>query len=214
MKTDKKTILELQENGYCVFEKRFEIPDELSLIAKSLTTDKSYKVGASYKTNIPEQIDSRLLQLVKNEKIEGVFKDFNNLIRCQDIFITHEYKNTTMERNNWLHFDRLRCLKAMVYLSDVEEGCGALSIVPGSHTKGAELRRGFQEMNSYEDKRNRIELDYPELMSEPVEICAPSGTLILFDTDAFHKGGDVASDKERLIIRSHWYVDMSWRIGS
>ena len=136
------------------------------------------------------------------------------LIQCRDIFITHEYKNTAIERNNWLHFDRLRCLKAMVYLTDVEKGCGALSIAPNSHLKGRELRREFQNMNSYEDKPNRIELDYPELMVDPHEICAPAGSLILFDTDSFHKGGDVAKNKERLIIRSHWYVDMNWRIES
>ena len=30
-----------------------------------------------------------------------------------------------------------------------------------------------------------------------------SGTLIIFDTDTFHKGGVVEKNKERLIIRLH-----------
>jgi len=53
--------------------------------------------------------------------------------------------------------------------------------------------------------KNRIELDYPELLeeypSEPVE--GKAGTLIVFDTNTFHKGGLVEEEKERLVVRLH-----------
>ena len=53
--------------------------------------------------------------------------------------------------------------------------------------------------------KNRIELDYPELLEtyppEPIE--AKAGTLLVFDTDIFHKGGQVEEGKERLIVRLH-----------
>ena len=69
----------------------------------------------------------------------------------------------------------------------------------------AELRRMAWNAPAYEDVKNRIGLDYPELVDqypcEPVE--APAGTLIVFDTDTFHMGGKCDEGKERLIARLH-----------
>jgi len=205
---------ELRTNGYFVSKEHFSIKDSTLTLAENLTNDESYKVGRSYKTNMPETMAPELVSLVSNSQIEEVFKSIEPTTACQDIFITHEYKNDLIERNNWLHFDRLRSLKAMVYLTDVKEDCGPLSLVPGSHKQGKELRHNFKEIESYEEKPNRIEIDYPELMTAPIPIYAGAGTLILFDTDIFHKGGDVADNKERKIIRSHWYPDFEWRVNS
>jgi len=207
----KSTLL---DDGYCVIENYVEIPQSALVIADSLMRDYSYKVGRSYKTDNPFSLPPTLLSLVYNENIKRLFEDVCPTIGCRDVFITHEYKNEEMERNNWLHFDRLRCLKAMVYLTDVNKNCGPLSVVPGSHRKGSELRNSFKNAPSYEEKKNRIEIDYPELEVEFSPLTGSAGTLILFDTDTFHKGGDVLQHHERKIIRSHWYPDYAWRVGS
>ena len=75
----------------------------------------------------------------------------------------------------------------------------------GSRGLGMHLRTHAWGAKDYEGVKNRIELDYPKLLEEwpcePVE--APAGTLIVFDTDTFHKGGKCDEGKERLIVRLH-----------
>ena len=126
---------------------------------------------------------------------------------CSSIYATYDYKNDAgLARNGWLHFDRSNCLKFFVYLTDVDKTNGAFSVSPGSRSKGKELRESAWSSNkNYENVLNRIELDYPELKDEypfePVE--AKAGTMIVFDTDTFHKGGECEDGKSRLVVRAH-----------
>jgi len=122
------------------------------------------------------------------------------------VFATHDYKfNGELARNGWLHFDRLWKFKFFIYLTNVDKSSGAFTCCPGSREKGLELRQEASRGSKYEGVKNRIELDYPELLDifpqEPVE--AEAGTLIVFDTNTFHKGGQVEDGKERLIVRLH-----------
>ena len=123
--------------------------------------------------------------------------------------ITHDFLNK-FEINQHLHFDRWRSLKAMVYLTDVGEGDGPFSVVPGSHKKGAELRRSYRSL-PYGIRPNRVKLDFPEDYEKPVSIHGSAGTLILFDSDIFRSGGDILEGRERKLIRSHWYYSRKWQ---
>tara|TARA_R110000868_G_scaffold18531_8_gene81340 strand:+ start:3388 stop:4056 length:669 start_codon:yes stop_codon:yes gene_type:complete len=123
-----------------------------------------------------------------------------------NVFATHDYKFTgELARNGWLHFDRHWRLKFFLYLTDIDVRSGAFSCSVGSRFAGETLRLKAWEQPAYEDVKNRIELDYPELIgnypAEPVE--GKAGTLIVFDTDTFHKGGKCDEGKERLIVRLH-----------
>ena len=125
---------------------------------------------------------------------------------CSAIYATYDYKsNEGLARNGWLHFDRSNCLKFFIYLTDIDKTNGAFSCSPGSRSKGKELREKAWASKNYENVKNRIELDYKELISEfpsiPVE--AKAGTLIVFDTDCFHKGGLCEEGKSRLVVRAH-----------
>jgi len=128
----------------------------------------------------------------------------------RDVFATHDYiPSESLARNGWLHFDRLWRLKFFICLTDVDESCGAFRCSPKSRATGKKLREGAwggkKGMRIYEDVKNRIEVDYPELLDEypdvPVEVSA--GSLIVFDTDTFHCGGKVEEGKERLVVRLH-----------
>ena len=212
-----KATKEIQQNGYVVFPSYYNVDQQTILFSDSLARDRSYLPGKSYKTNNLNSLPTMLRDLIFTQDIENVFRNISKTpeIKCQDVFITHELEETEQkERNNWLHFDRLRSLKAMVYLSEVSDSCGPFSVVPGSHLKGRSLRQNFANQSDYEEKLNRIELDYEHMYEEPTKILGSIGTLILFDTDIFHKGGDVKQGSFRKIIRSHWYVDYSWRITS
>lgn len=125
---------------------------------------------------------------------------------CSSIYATYDYKSDEgLARNGWLHFDRSNCLKFFVYLTDVDKTNGAFSVSPGSRSKGKELRESAWSSKNYETVLNRIDLDYPELKDEypfePVE--AKAGTMIVFDTDTFHKGGECEDGKSRLVVRAH-----------
>ena len=123
-----------------------------------------------------------------------------------ELFITHDYKHDNgLARNGYLHFDRTFTFKFLIYLSDVDENCGPFSIVPRSHLKGKELRNKTTN-DEYEDKKNRIFLDYPELgytEEDIVPVLGEAGDLIIFDTDVFHMGGLVREGFQRLLIRGH-----------
>lgn len=124
-----------------------------------------------------------------------------------EIFITHEFIPDTQERNGYLHFDRLHTFKIFFYLTDVTNECGPFEAVPGSHIKGKELRTSeWKRTTDYSKIKNRLAIDYPELgytEESGTKILGPAGTLIVFDTDCFHKGGEVQPDHERIVLRTH-----------
>ena len=145
---DKQEVVNsLKTNGYYVYHQELENPNELMQKARDLCSSKEYGSGGDYRSNL-NQIDTILKDIVYTEYIKEVFAEFD--ADPQDIFITYENKTGVMTRNNFLHFDRYRCMKALVYLEDTDETCGPFTIVEKSHTKGVELRRGFINQSNYE----------------------------------------------------------------
>ena len=122
------------------------------------------------------------------------------------VAITHEYISTDdVARNGFWHFDRRHSLKFFFYLTDVTEGCGAFSIDRGKHKLGKKLRTdAWKETGTYANVRNRILVDYDNLtIDNPEEVLGSAGTLLIFDSDLFHRGGILDEGKERMIIRGH-----------
>jgi len=97
--------------------------------------------------------------------------------------------------------------KLFYYVLDTNASNGAFSCVPESHIKGESLRcREWAASNDYAEIGNRLAIDHPDLgydEDSAIPIEGPAGTLMIFTTDIFHKGGIVEDNKERLIIRSH-----------
>lgn len=110
------------------------------------------------------------------------------------------------------HFDKLWNLKFMVYLEDIlEEGFGNFAIYPGSQSLArAHFRQWFdcsQEKNiitvgsdAYYNMTNSV---LPEGLRPVVNILAPAGTLIIFNTDVYHRGSFLAKGNVRRILRAH-----------
>ena len=154
------------------------------------------------------QKDSFVRKIFDSEWMRYLDKEYRGTTGgyCSAIYATHDYKNNEgLARNGWLHFDRSNSLKFFIYLTDIDKTNGAFSVSPGSRSKGKELRESAWSAGNYEEVLNRIDLDYPELKDdfpfEPVE--AKAGTLIVFDTDTFHKGGECEEGKSRLVVRAH-----------
>ena len=204
---------EIIDNGFSVVKDYFTISQEQEHLIDNFLEGREFERGAAYRTSNIRELPESIFHLVYNEDIKNIFGKLANNIQCQEIFITHEYKTDVLTRPNQLHFDRLRSLKVMVYITDVNERCGPLSMVPKSHKKSCLLRRQFVNM-PYENRLNIVEKHYPHLYEEPKKICGGKGTVIFFDSDVFHLGGKNEQDHERKIIRSHWYPDSQWRSNS
>ena len=119
------------------------------------------------------------------------------------IFMTHDQPRPVPI--NPLHFDKIRTLKFFLYLKDTTADNGAFDAVPGSH-KIAErlmhdhLRRGGR----VKDIPNHT---YPPELGAPVSIEGPAGTMIVFTTDVYHRGGVVSPGHERYVMRGHSRTD-------
>lgn len=200
-----------EKNGFIIIPKFYTISDQILQSADNLMNDYQYKIGRRHVCKSIGNLPIELKEIIYNKQILNFFNSLDKeSILCKDVMITHEFKHDFMERNKWLHFDRWRSYKAMVYLTDVGEDDGPFCVVPKTHKKGAQLRRSSCQMR-YEDRPNRIEIDYPELYQEPTKLIGCAGTLILFDSDVFHLGGKIKKGHERSVIRSHWYSNGFWR---
>ena len=79
-----------------------------------------------------------------------------------------------------------RCLVAMLYLTDVNEGDGGVWIVDKSHSFGG-LKRAWtpKEFEQYDS----------------FEVTAKAGSLVIFDMEMIHRAGTPTGEKSRDIIR-------------
>ena len=207
----------LLENGFYVHDS-FLKGEALISLQKSHTNILANTVDSDYKFGKAARIGSLEANRIKNPPIAEAFeskelneirdKFFNNNCNFTEIFLTHEFTNCNgIERNGYLHFDRIWTFKYFYYLSDINTlDDGPLQVVPASHHMGAALR-AKQYGKPYEEQDNRIKINYPAIYEQVQDNISPifgkSGTLIIFTTDTFHMGGNVSNNKERKVCRLH-----------
>jgi hypothetical protein len=212
----------LKEWGLCVFypnlldisDLRGEASDLLSQAEKS--NGGEYSPGFAEKVFVKSSLEAQTLNFPNICGYFGlpIFRTvFDKLsdnagTYCEDVYMTKEiHSDRGLARNGYLHFDRNWAFKILVYLSDVEEGCGPFSAVPKSHHLGKSLRQlGWDKYNKFEKIPNRADIDFPDvkkLLGDVQPIYGKAGTVIIFNSDVFHLGGVVKPGKERWIIRSH-----------
>jgi len=182
-----------------------ELSDEM--LKRLEKSQRKYEFGKCYRGDYNSifKNDSplkRVYDVAWMKKLTAMYKPKASFGDC--VFSTHDYVSTDKwERQAWLHFDKQNSLKFFIYLTDVEEGCGALTVAPKTHILGKELRTKWSS-NEYEKKRrleNTIQSELEDYEIHP--IYQPKGSLIVFDTDTFHKGGVVEDGKSRLVVRLH-----------
>ena len=192
--------------NYLTTDKLASIKEEaLDLVTKESQDDYAFgKATKFFRQQINKTTIKNIFGSSHMDAISKLYLDRNHDSN-REVFITHDYKHDNgLARNGFLHFDRIHTFKYFIYLSDVNENCGPFSIVPKSHTKGKQLRG--KTSGQYQEQKNRILLDYPELgytNNDVVQILGNAGDLMIFDTDTFHMGGAVKKGNERLIIRGH-----------
>jgi hypothetical protein len=115
-----------------------------------------------------------------------------------EVFLTHE-QPSKIELLPW-HFDRRHALKFYINLVDVDETHGAFAYDIGSHREG-HFRANYYMLSGV--KVGKIPNDIPiKELHRPTTITTKAGSLVIFDTDGFHKEG-LLTEGERKIIRGH-----------
>lgn len=204
------TLSILKEDGCFVVENSLSGSDLKDLKQEVLTrcsSGKDYEFGKLYRGSSINTYSKNnpIYKFFSQQWMKDLTEAYTNQPFGQSIIATHDYINTNnWARQGWLHFDRQKSFKFFLYLTDVDTTCGALHLSPGSIIEGETLNKKLNQNGEYESKR-RLEISYPKLIEQypPEAIEAPAGTLIVFDTDTFHKGGVVDEGKQRLIIRMH-----------
>ncbi len=209
-------LLLLREKGIAVLPNYItnvsKIEKEAREVLKNFKQN-SYLFGEAVQINRLSLLKTykELYNLFDNHWVNNIISQYTNNQRSKvdGAYITYEYKKTdTPERNGYLHFDRDRTIKFMFYITDVYKNNGAFSCIPGSHSLGNKLRKeAWHKTKKYASVKNRIEIDYPDLaigQKDVIPIEGTRGTMVIFDSDIFHCGGNLEDDKsQRLIFRSH-----------
>jgi hypothetical protein len=101
-----------------------------------------------------------------------------------------------------LHFDKRQVLKFFIYLTDTDEGNGAMRVLPGSNLRNRRDRERAMRETTISDIANVL----PEPQTPSVPICGPAGTMFVFDTDVCHGASVVGPGKMRRTMRGHTHA--------
>ncbi|MEZ4720766.1 MAG: phytanoyl-CoA dioxygenase family protein [Flavobacteriales bacterium] len=185
---------------------------EANRMLDNLSHREQYSFGRAASMRNPKEFKDYpfLVKYFTQPFMESTTKDYlgENYLMLDSLYVTHETKATEdIARNAYPHFDRDMTFKFFIYLSDVTADDGAFVCIPGTHLLGKELReKAWKETGDYRKVRNRIFHDYDNLdfkESDLLPVEGKAGTLIVFDSDTFHAGGNIKPGHERFIIRSH-----------
>jgi len=127
------------------------------------------------------------------------FYGHEDFVLNRQIFV-QETRPTDTPFSGELHFDVSRMLKFWVYLEPGTREAGAIRIATGSHRWIRKLREEFSERLI---PKAQIFNQVDEHAHPALDIEAPAGSLVLFDTDAAHGAGRVAPGHVRRILRGH-----------
>ncbi len=204
----------LDQFGCCVindFINEAELDDLSSEFNLIFSESNKYIVKSSHPTN-----ENGMYAVCETDKLKNKYKAIVNVFtsdfmqevaskyfKCNhhlndEIFLTNEQPSET-ELLPW-HFDRRHALKFYINLVDVDETHGAFFYDIGSHREG-HFRANYYMLSG--TKVGEIPNDIPiEELHRPTAIVAKAGSLVIFDTDGFHKEG-LLTEGERKIIRGH-----------
>lgn len=133
------------------------------------------------------------MQELANSYLQGA-TDLN-----KDVYVVNDVVGSKHVAND-LHFDVLQTFKYFIYLTDTTAENGAFTCAPGTQKRAQQLREKYGADISYENRH--LTRDLPVKPEEVIPIEGKAGTLIIFDTDVFHKAGQVQKG-ERRVMRGH-----------
>ena len=152
-----------------------------------------------------DKVDPNVLPLTKNTFSQSWMRELSDLYLGgesalnSDIYVVNDVVGSKHVAND-LHFDVLQTFKFFIYLTDTTVENGAFTCAPGTQKRSIALRKRHGTNISYENRH--LTRDLPVKPEEIIPIEGKAGTLIIFDTEVFHKAGHV-SNGERRVMRGH-----------
>lgn len=213
---------EIRQNGYCVAPRRVpgELLNSLEQFAKvtpaKLRTPKDGHAGPCvYDAQHPVAASYRFTegQLVNNAAVQALMADAYLLavaqeyLECIPIFdivamwwnVRSDATQADLEELAQLyHFDmdRIKWLKVMIYVTDVDTASGPHCFIKGSHRSGSQplaiRKRGYVRITDEELAQYFDEDSFREIVGS-------RGTIIFVDTRGYHKGKPPISN-DRLLL--------------
>lgn len=195
----------------------------IAVIDNFLTPAQASEAGAALRTRftadncvlVPAAHNSRMVMLSEPNLSAAKVNNPSLAITAQhplikragdDFYGDENWKNTQLyglvyldERKGDVHFhiDPSSCLKALVYLSDVQgddDGCFYLDV--GSHREGY-----YRMMTHYYEGIGKKPFEIPEQeIRFPGKVLGKAGTCILFNSIVIHRAGEVSPGHKRLSL--------------
>ena len=95
-----------------------------------------------------------------------------------------------------VHFDILHQYKIWIFLNDVDESNGPIEIFPKSHIENKITRlKNYKDAKRFDNRANRID----KLIGKKIK--ANSGSILIFDSDLFHRATSVKRGSRKMIKR-------------
>lgn len=204
----------LNENGFYVLDSYLEKSEVENLLVEFEELISKDHVGAQ----LTPYSEGKCVRIFKHEYEKAKFPKTTELFYNESFErISAEYLQEAPNLNetifavkdvvgskhiaNDLHYDVLKTLKFFVYLTDTTVKNGAFTCVPGSHKRTLEYRKEKGDEISFDNRYLSRELDVDDFPPEiPIE--GKAGTLIIFDTDVWHRAG-IVSEGDRKVMRGH-----------
>jgi hypothetical protein len=99
-----------------------------------------------------------------------------------------EVDRATIASQNWHRdYEDEKIVKVWLYYTDVDEGTGAMSYVPGSRLRGGPYSHLWRDRDQVYPPPHEFEAIIPP--SEWIHCIGTRGTMIFCDTTGFHRGG-------------------------
>ena len=209
-----KLNIELNDEGYCVFEKKLNNDlikklEALSLRLKAnvnsqkICFNENKLISNIYKFNSEDLLNDSVVQdLIMDPLLINVAR---NYFKSEPIFDypamwwSTDYKVKIDDAAQDYHFDmdRIKWLKVFIYLSDVNDKNGPHSYISGSHRENAKpqnsLEKGYVRIEDSELEKYYSKNRFKEIKGE-------KGTIVFGDTLCWHKGKPI-TEGNRLVLQ-------------
>lgn len=163
-----------------------------------------------YKINQENIRELKYADIIKEPKFHNLYNRINKKIieisSFRDLKISKlwlVYSEATKENRRYLpyvpHIDKLRYLKAMVYLNDVNLNNGPIHLAKAKNNITIEtIRKNLQ--SDYKDKGANV-VNEKMFQGSLNPITGKAGDVIFFDTNTPHKAGVVKEGFDRKVLR-------------
>lgn len=195
---EKNVLLEIQQNGFTVLPKFFDV-DFCNACIKDIDwmlenkkefvhTDSDLRIFGA------EDLSENISKFGNNELFNYLANTYNATPTCNAFTLAGKIVFSEQEfgsGGSWHRDSIFRQFKSIVYLNDVDENNGSFQVVTNSHTpkqiKKDEKSANYESMQS---RFNTEEVDilvkqHPERLKT---LTGKAGTVILVDTSIIHRG--------------------------